>query len=71
MQNVIEVRDAKLKEAQIITFSKDKESAVKAWEAIDGLSTGKRIDIQLTLLRIGLAYDDNELLRRVNVKCNL
>jgi len=65
----VEVRDSKIKEAEIITLSKDKETAVKAWEAIDGLSTGKRIDFQLTLLRIALAYDDNELFRRVNLKC--
>jgi len=65
----VEVRDAKLKEATLITLSKDKETAVKTWEAIDGLSSGKRIDIQLTLLRIALAYDDNELFRRVNTKC--
>jgi len=65
----VEVRDAKVKEAQIITYSKAKETAVKAWEAIDGLSTGKRIDIQLTILRIALAYDDNELFRRVNLTC--
>jgi len=65
----VEVRDAKLKEAQVITLAKDKDTAVKTWEAIDGLSSGKRIDIQLTLLRIALAYDDNDLFRRVNVKC--
>lgn len=65
----VEVRDAKFKEAQIFAYCKDKEVAVKQWEAIDGLSTGKRIDIQLTLMRIALAYDDNELFRRVNQKC--
>jgi len=65
----VEVRDAKLKEAQIITYARDKDAAVKAWEAIDGLSSTKRIDIQLTILRIALAYDDNELFRRVNSKC--
>jgi len=65
----VEVRDGKLKEAQLITYSKSKDEAVKAWEAIDGLSSGKRIDIQLTLMRIALAYEDNDLFRRVNAKC--
>jgi len=64
----IEVRNAKIKQAEKITLMKNKDCAVKAWEAIDGVSSGKRIDICFCLLRIALAYDDDKLFKKVNAK---
>jgi len=64
-----EVRAEKVKRAEIITFSKDKEAAVAAWEEIDSLSAGKRIDTVLTIMRIALAYEDTELFARAATTC--
>lgn len=65
----MEVREAKIKHAELITFSSDQESAVAAWEEIDGLSPGKRIDIILTIMRIALTYEDTELFARAATTC--
>lgn len=64
-----EVRIAKTKLAQLLTYMKDKDTAVAAWEDIQALSPGKKIDNALTLLRIALAYEDSDLFKRINPKC--
>jgi len=68
-QGETEVREAKTKLAQLLTYMKDKDTAVAAWENIQALSPGKKIDNALTLLRIALAYEDSDLFKRINPKC--
>lgn len=55
-----EVRDADIKKADLITLIGTKEDAVKEWTEMKGLTKGKKIDAYLQVLRIMLAYDDDE-----------
>lgn len=55
-----EIRDAEVKKAKVITLSGDKDAAVKEWVSIEGLTKGKKIDAYLQILRILLAYDDDQ-----------
>lgn len=65
----IEIRNMKIKIAEKITLSRDKNTAVKEWEAINGISIQKNIDILLSILRIALAYEDIDLFKRIRVSC--
>lgn len=55
-----EVRDADVKKAELITLIGTKDDAVKEWTGVVGLTKGKKIDAYLQVLRIMLAYDDDE-----------
>merc|ERR1719263_529205 len=65
----VEIRNLKIKIAEKLTLSKDKNMAVKEWESIDGISIQKRIDILLSILRIALAYEDVDLFKRTKILC--
>eukprot|EP00494_Astrolonche_serrata_P023798 UN24056 len=58
----------KLNSQKKMSMINDKDSAIKAWEDVDGVSTGKKIDICFSMFRLALAYEDNKLFKRINIK---
>merc|ERR1712099_233990 len=65
----VEIRNVKIKIAEKITLSKDKDTAVREWKAINGITIQKNIDILLSILRIALAYEDVDLFKQTTVSC--
>jgi len=65
----VEIRNVKIKIAERITLSKNKNTSIREWKAINGISIQKRIDILLSILRIALAYEDVDLFKRTKVSC--